>query len=120
MCSSDLTSRPRAGAVIEALHAYAEREGATTIVGTDREARTSELVQVTLPRKGSEAEAYAGLERQLRASDAWPAVSCLDTHALRRIWSGDEDDPGDVRRIIEPFVGEEQTKRISFRKRKKG
>jgi len=93
-------------------------EVVTTIVGSDREARISERVEVLLPRKTVEPDDYAELEQRLRATDAWPAVSALDVHALRRIWKGDADDPGGVRKQIQEFVREKRTKRISFRRRK--
>ncbi|MCK4659405.1 MAG: hypothetical protein KAV82_07775 [Phycisphaerae bacterium] len=37
--------------IVEALLAYAKREGVTTVVGSEKEARISERVDVLLPRK---------------------------------------------------------------------
>ncbi|MCH8880059.1 MAG: PD-(D/E)XK nuclease family protein [Planctomycetes bacterium] len=106
--------------VVDALVAYANREGVTTVVGSSREARVTEQVKIVLPRKSAEPEEYAELDRCLRAGEAWPAVSSLDPHALRRIWKGDSDDSGDVRTMIEPFVTEESARQVRFRQRKNG
>jgi putative RecB family exonuclease len=106
--------------VVDALLVYADREGVTTIVGSNREARVTELVQISLPRKSAEPEDYAELDRQLRGCEAWPIVSSLDPHALRRIWTEGSDDSGDVRTMIEPFVKEESARQVRFRQRKNG
>lgn len=106
--------------IVEALLAFGEREGVTTVVGSSREARVTELVQIVLPRKTAEPKEYAELDRCLRAGEAWHAVSSLDAHALRHIWKGDSDDPGDVRKTIEPFVMEHPTRQVRFRQRKDG
>ena len=106
--------------LVDALLAYSDHEGVTTVVGSSREARVTELVQIGLPRKTAEPEEYAALERCLRASEAWPAVSSLNPHALRRIWKGNSDDSSDVRTMIEPFATEESARQVRFRQRKSG
>ena len=106
--------------VVDALLVYADREGVTTVVGSSREARVTELVQIGLPRKSAEPEEYAELDRRLRAGESWPAVSSLDPHALRRLWKSDSDNDTDVRSMIEPFVTEEPARQVRFRQRKGG
>lgn len=106
--------------VEEALVQYAATERVEKIVGSEHEARISTQTQVILPRKGQEPEDHAAMDHKLRASKVWPAVSVVDVHALRRIWVGDEDDPGRVRAMLKPFVHEDTITKIGFRKRKDG
>lgn len=104
----------------EALLAYARREDLEIVAGTEYEAIVRQTPKLKLPRKTHEPEEYRRLDEVLRESDVWRAVSTVDVATLRRIWKGDEPDPGRVRKIIEPFVAEETVTAIHFRWRKDG
>jgi putative RecB family exonuclease len=101
--------------VVEALFAYAEREGLEVIVGSDCEGRVVEQTKIVLPTKGDAPDDYAELDRKLRRSPAWPQVSTIDVHKLRRIWKGQDDDPGRVRKMLEPFVSEAKETKFKFK-----
>ena len=103
--------------VIDALIAYARREGVTAVYGTTHEARVKERPAIVLPRKTHEPEEYAELERLLRESPVWTSVSGLDAHALRRLWQERPPELSDIVNLLGRFVREEQQTQLSFRKR---
>ncbi len=108
----------RQNRIIEVILDLAQRENITVITGSDHEAVVASKTAMHLPTKGHEAEAHAELEQCLRKSADWPAVSMLDAPRLRRIWKGDEDDPGGVRQLLEPFVREVTSMEAKLRPRK--
>ena len=104
--------------VDEAILAYAQRKGLEIVVGSHHEAKVTESTEVGLPTRGETPEEYDKLDAKLRRSPAWPEVSTLDAHAVRRIWKGGQEDPGGVKRIVRPFVTEEAKRTVRIRKRK--
>jgi putative RecB family exonuclease len=103
--------------VDEALLAYAKREKVKVIVGSTHEARIAEREQIILPRKTQEPERFDKLDRLLRRNKCWPKISAMDMPTLRRIWKGELDDPGQIRKLLKPFVTEEKVTTVRFRAR---
>ena len=104
--------------IIDAIIDLAYRENLTIIRGSDHEAVIASKTTAQLPAKGDAAEAHAELEQRLRKSENWPAISMMDVPRLRRIWNGEEDDPGHVRKVLEPFVNEATKIQARLRKLK--
>lgn len=102
--------------IIDAIIELAQRENLTVISGSDHEAVVASKTTAQLPTKGNDPEAYADLEKRLRSSKSWPAISMMDVPRLRRIWNGEEDDPGHVRKTLQPFVNEAKTIHARLRK----
>lgn len=70
----------------EAAVAYARREGAEVIRGSDHTLRVTEKTAVSAPAKGTPEREE--LENQLKRMGRWEALSTLDTHALAALVTG--------------------------------
>ena len=105
--------------VKEALAAFAAREGAEVVAGSEREAtvRTGEAVQ--FPRKSVESEEAGALEAQLRASPWWGEASAVDRHALARLWERRDSLDRDLRALLEEFATLQPVRDVRLRKPKK-
>lgn len=103
--------------VEEALFAHAEKEKLEVIVGSDHNVKIVHHTQAAFPRKTYEPEAYQELESQLRHSKVWLDVSAMDVSKLRAIWLGSEPDPGQLAKMLQPFVKTEQVRKLRLRKR---
>lgn len=104
--------------IIDAIIELAQRETLTVINGSDHEVVIASKTSAQLPTKGNEPEAYAELERRLRSSKIWPTISIMDVPRLRRIWNGEEEDPGQARSMLQPFVNAVTEIQARLRKRK--
>ena len=104
--------------VQEALAAFAQREGAEVVAGSEREAtvRTSETV--LFPRKTVEPDEAEALEQQLRASRWWIEASAVDRAALVRLWERRASLDADLRALLEEFARTETKVDVRLRKKR--
>lgn len=104
--------------VKEALIHVADDEGISTVSGDEHLVSVKHETKVQLPSKSRDLEAHAQLERVLRESSHWDTVSGIDAPALRTLLKAPETMPADLARILERFTREEETTRVTLRKRK--
>lgn len=101
-----------------ALLHLAEDEGLATVCGKEYEACIKHDKKIAFPLKSGDAEDYRRFEQQLMESTHWDLVSSIDQSAIKSIWKSPTDVPEDLTKILEDFVREEESTKISIRKRK--
>lgn len=101
-----------------ALLHLAEDEGLTTVCGKEYEACIKQDKKIAFPLKSGAAEDYRLFEQLLMESKHWDLVSSIDQSAVKSIWKSPTDVPEDLTKILEGFVREEESTKITIRKRK--
>lgn len=94
--------------------AHAQHRRTNVLLGFTARVGLKTDVVVQLPTKDRDPAGYDQLDHTLRSSRDWPAVSRFGRHALQRIWTGRQRDPGDVRRLIAPYVAEQVQTRVKM------
>jgi putative RecB family exonuclease len=101
-----------------ALIAWAEKKGASTIVGTEKEVTVTTAEVVQFPTKGNDPEDYAAFEQKLRKSKYWPLVSTLDRSALKRLWDEQDELDAVLRRRLKSAARTETSVATRLRNRR--
>lgn len=101
-----------------ALIHIANDEGLATICGSEYEASIKLEQKNSFPIKSRDMEEYGRFERMLMESGHWDMVSGIDQAAIKSIWKSPTEVPEDLSEILGRFVHEEESTRISIRKRK--
>lgn len=101
----------------EALYAYAEKVGATVLVGTDKQVRVKVEEERALPTRTENPLGYAAVEELLRRSGCWEKVSSLDRGAVLEALEEGEL-PAAVARELEPFLQTRLARRLTISKRR--
>jgi len=100
----------------EAIYAFAEKAGATVLVGTDKQVRVKVEEEKALPTRADNPLGYAAVEELLRRSGCWDKVSALDRSAvLEALKEGDL--PAPLARELEPFLETRLSRRLTVSKR---
>ena len=100
----------------EEIYAFAERAGATVLVGTDKQVRIISKEEKALPTRGDNPLGYAAVEELLRRSGCWEKVSSLDRGAvLEALEEGDL--PAPLARELEPFLETRLARRLTISRR---
>lgn len=106
------------GEVQEALIEYADAQCVSVVVGDEHEATIKRDEKTMFPRKGSEPEQHAELERRLIESSFWDQVSSVDATRLKSLWKQPEALDPRLRKLLERFVWMEEETRIGLRTRR--
>lgn len=101
-----------------ALIHIAKDDGLATICGSEYEASIKQEQKNSFPTKSRDMEEYSRFERMLMESGHWDMVSGIDQAAIKSIWKSPTKVPEDLSAILGRFVHEEESTRISIRKRK--
>jgi putative RecB family exonuclease len=100
----------------EALYAFAEKSGATVLVGTEKQVRVKVEEEKALPTRTDNPLGYAAVEELLRRSGCWDKVSSLDRGAvLEALEKGAL--PAPLARELEPFLETRLARRLTISKR---
>ena len=95
----------------EAILDYADKNGLSVLVGTEKKVRITEKQVPGLPTKSSDPEGYAAVVDLLRKSGQWETVSTLDYRAaISELEAGQL--PQSVAKELEQFVKTETKKKL--------
>ena len=100
----------------EAIYAFAEKSGATALVGSEKQVRIQSKEEKALPTRTNNPLGYAAVEEMLRRSGYWDKVSSLDRAALLEALE-EGDLPAPLARELEPFLETRLSRRLTISKR---
>ncbi|MGH9804993.1 MAG: PD-(D/E)XK nuclease family protein [Candidatus Acidiferrales bacterium] len=100
----------------EAIYAFAEKSGATVLVGSEKQVRVKVSEEKGLPTQKDNPLGYAAVEDLLRRSGCWDKVSSLDRGAVLEALEEGEL-PAAVARQLEPFLETRLARRLTVSKR---
>jgi len=99
-----------------AIYEFAEKSGASVLVGTEKQVRVLIKQEKALPTQTANPLGYAAIEELLRRSGCWDKVSALDRGAVLGLWESGEL-PDAVARELEPFLETRVARRLTISKR---